>query len=247
MDTLQELVEHIELHFVEGINASFEKGLSPNDSFKGEPLIYELTSEYTRSPRFKSCVKAFVDHGLEFDDPLLLAVLLDDHIYLEHQLKSSPDAVTKRYTLRCAYTPFYEVTLLHICAEFNHVSCAKTLVSYGADVNVQAGITAEGFGGQTPIFHTVNQNGDQSADMRDYLLSQSADLHITLPGLVWGDGYEWETFIPAINPISYALMGLLPQMHRNPIVIANVVSQLMKQRYNIVYLPKNVPNKYLRE
>jgi len=247
MDTLQELVEYIELHSVEGINASFEKGLSPNDYFKGEPLIYELTSEYTRSPRFKSCVKAFVDHGLEFDDPLLLAVLLDDDLYLERQLKSSRDAVTKRYTLRCAYTPFYEVTLLHICAEFNHVSCARILVSYGADVNAPAGITEQGFGGQTPIFHTVNQNGDQSADMRDYLLSQSVDLQITVPGLLWGDGYEWETFIPAINPISYALMGLLPQMHRNSTVIANVVSQLIKQRYNIVYFPKNVPNKYLRE
>lgn len=245
MDILQELLEQIELHSVEGINTCFEKGISPNDHYKGEPLIYRLISEYTRSPRFKNCIKAFADHGLEFDDPLLLAVLLNDEKSVENQLKGNPHAVERRYTLRCAYTPLYEATLLHICSEFNHVACAKILMSYGANINVPAGITPQGFGGQTPIFHTVNQNGDQSAAIRNYLLSQSADLQVTVPGLIWGEGYDWETFIPAVNPISYAMMGLLPQMHRNQTVIANVVSQLMKQEHNIDYYPKNVPNKYL--
>jgi len=41
--------------------------------------------------------------------------------------------------------------------------------------------------------------------MLDFLLTKSADLLITVKGLVWGRGYEWETLIPAVNPISYAM------------------------------------------
>ncbi len=33
----------------------FSNGVDPNDYFRNEPHIYELISEYTRSPRFKDC------------------------------------------------------------------------------------------------------------------------------------------------------------------------------------------------
>ena len=174
MDYLQELIGYIELHSVEGIRECFSKGVNPKDSFKGEPLIYELTSEYTRTPRFKYCVKAFVDNGLEFEDKILLSVLLDDAKSLDTLLASNLSAISKEYTLRCAYTPLDRVTLLHICAAFNHVSCAEVLVQHDADINAEAGTDEYGFGGQTPVFHTVNQNTNQSAAMLEYLLSQLA-------------------------------------------------------------------------
>ena len=215
MDYLQKLIGDIEIHSVEGIKECLSNGVSPNDLFRGEPLIYELTSEYARGPKFKECVKAFVDHGLDFPDKILLSVLLDDAATLESHLDKDRNAVTKQYSLRCAYTPLYKASLLHICAEFNHLSCADVLVKCGADVNAKAGIDDYGFGGQTPIFHAVNQNLNQSAEMLNYLVSNSADLEITVAGLIWGKGYEWETLIPAVNPLSYAMMGLLPQMHRN--------------------------------
>jgi hypothetical protein len=82
--------------------------------------------------------------------------------------------------------------------------------------------------------------------MLDHLLSESIDLQITVNGLIWGKGYEWETLIPAVNPISYAMMGLLPQMHGNEITISKVVSLLLKAAYGIEYIPSNVPNKYLK-
>lgn len=247
MDYLQKIVEDIELHSVEGIKECFANGVNPNDHYKGEPLIYELTSEYGRGPKFKECVRAFVEHGLVFEDKILLSVLLDDAPVLDLQLKKDPEAVRRKFSLRCAYTPLYEASLLHICAEFNHVSCGEILVKHGADINARAGIDEHGFGGQTPIFHTVNQNQDQSRDMMNYLLSKSADLHITVAGLIWGKGYEWETLIPAVNPISYAMMGLIPQMHRKEIVISNTVSLLLKAAYGIEYLPQNVPCAYLRK
>jgi len=247
MDYLQKLIGEIELHSVEGIRECFANGVNPNDYFRNEPLIYELTSEYTRTSGFKDCVKAFMDYGLEFDDKFLLAVLSDDALSLDSQLSTNPEAMKKEYTLRCAYTPLYKASLLHICAEFNHLSCAEVLVKHGADINAKAGLDEYGFGGQTPIFHTVNQNSNHSADMLNYLLSKSADLQITVAGLIWGKSYEWETLIPAVNPISYAMMGLLPQIHRNEITISNIVSQLLNAAYGIDYAPQNVPCAYLKK
>ncbi|HEY6503546.1 MAG TPA: ankyrin repeat domain-containing protein [Chitinophagaceae bacterium] len=247
MNYLHKIIEQIELHDVEGIEDCFRHGVGPNDLYNNEPLLYELTSEYTRSPRFKDCVKAFVDHELKFDDEVLLSVLLNDAGKLHEQLTKYPDAVSKKYIFRCAYTPLHEATLMHICAEFNHVACAEILRKHGADVNARAGVDENGFGGQTPIFHTVNQNTNQSAGMMSFLLSHSADLTITVPGLIWGKGYEWETLIPSVNPVSYAMMGLLPQMHRNEITISKVVTTLLKQAYGIDYTPGNVPCAYLKK
>ena len=81
--------------------------------------------------------------------------------------------------------------------------------------------------------------------MLAYLLSKSADLTITVKGIIWGKSYPWETLIPAVNPISYAMMGLLPQMHRKEKTITNIVSLLLKAAYGVDYTPRNVPNKYL--
>lgn len=246
MNYLERIIGEIELHSIGGIKECFEHGGSPNDLYRGEPLIYELISEYTRTTRFRDCVKLFVDFGLEFEDKALLSVLLNDSISLERQLTIQPEIISRRYTLRSAYTPLYQATLMHICAEFNHVATAEVLTKYGADVNAKAGIDENGFGGQTPIYHTINQNSNNSIDMLNFLLAHSADLEITVPGIIWGKGYEWETLIPAVNPISYAMMGLLPQMHRNEIIISNIVATLLKHSFRIDYTPKNVPNAYLR-
>jgi len=137
--------------------------------------------------------------------------------------------------------------LLHICAEYNHLECAKILVKHGADINFTAGLDEYGFGGQTPIFHTVNQHANVCIDVMKYLIDESADLTLTVKGLVWGKGYQWETFIPAVNPISYAMIGLLPQFQRTEKQIYEVVSILLNARYGIEYHPVNVPNRYLKK
>src|SRR6187402_2547618 len=108
MNYLQKIIEDIETHSVEGIKECFANGIDPNMYYKGEPLIYELTSEYARGPRFKECVKAFVDHGLIFEDRTLFAVLSDDAEALDAELKSDPQAIEKKYSLRCAYTTLFD-------------------------------------------------------------------------------------------------------------------------------------------
>ncbi|MBP6237767.1 MAG: ankyrin repeat domain-containing protein [Saprospiraceae bacterium] len=246
MDYFNKIIIDIELHHVEGIRECFENGINPNDLFHGSPLIDEMITMYTRTPRFKECIKVFVDYGLKFEDPVLLAVLMDDSEMLDKLILQQPEIVIKRYSLKCTYTPLEDVTLLHICAEYNHVACARVLVKHKADINAVAGIDQYGFGGQTPIFHTVNSNNDHSAPMMHFLLDHGANLDVTVRGIIWGKSFDWETLVPYVNPISYAMMGLLPQMHRSEVVINNKVRLLLKERYDIEYPLKNVPNKYLK-
>lgn len=245
MDYHKDIIGQIELHNVEGIKRCFENGVSPNHLFRNEPLINELTSEYLRGPRFKKCVKVFVDFGLKDYDQVLLSVLLDDNKALLSAIELDNSIVHKRYTLRSTYTPLDRVTLLHICAEFNHVSCAEVLLQQGADVDAKARIDEHGFGGQTPIFHTVNQNMNQSKEMMNFLLKHGSDVSFIVKGIIWGKSYEWETLIPSVNPISYAMMGMLPQMHRNEKTISQIVTTLLHHQYGITYRPTNIPNKYL--
>jgi Ankyrin repeats (many copies) len=245
MDYLQKIIVDFECHSAEGIRECFANGIAPNQTNKGKPLIYELINMYARGPMFKECVKTFVDHGLEFSDKALLAVLLDDSKLLETELRGNGAILQKRYSLDCTFTPLHEASLLHICAEYNHLRCAKTLISQGADINSQAGVDANGFGGQTPIFHTVNQDANKSIDVLKFLVEQKADLSLTVKGLVWGKGYEWETFIPAVNPISYSMMGLLRQFQRTEAEIYEIVSILLKAQFGMEYYPSNIPNKYL--
>jgi ankyrin repeat protein len=245
MDYLQKIIIDFELHSVEGIRECFDNGISPNDTVNEKPLINELINMYSRGPLFKECVRAFVDYGLEFDDKVLLAVLLDDAASLDAQLLVSKESLTKKYSYDCTFTPLHEASLLHICAEYNHLSCAKILVKHGADINAKAGYDDNGFGGQTSIFHTVNQHLNRGIDVMNYLISQKADLSLTVKGLIWGKGYEWETFIPSVNPVSYAMMGLLRQFQRTEQQIYEIVSVLMKAAYHCDYKPSNIPNKYL--
>ncbi|ASU35543.1 hypothetical protein MuYL_3658 [Mucilaginibacter xinganensis] len=206
-----------------------------------------MVEMYTRTPRFKDCVKAFIDAGLEFDDGALLAVFVDDAEKLKELIDNDTSLIDKTWSLfNNTYTPLTGGTLLHFCAEYNCINCAKVLVENGADINARAALDEFGFGGHTPIFHTVNQNNNNSGAILNFLLQNKADVLITLDGLIWGKGYEWETFIPAVNPISYAMMGSLPQMHRDEKTVATVVSLLVKAGFGIHYTPVNVPNAYLK-
>ncbi len=243
MDSM-DLNTAVELHDIAGIKACLESKTG-NRKAGERPLIEILIGEYTRGVRFKECARVFLEKGHGLNDPIFEAVLLDDAVLLGKAIQENPEGIHNRYTLPCAYTPFLEASLLHICAEFNHFKCAALLIDFGLDINTPAGVDEYGFGGQTPIFHTVNQNTNQSKEMLEFCMERDADLDHTVRGLIWGKGYPWETFIPAVNPISYAMMGLLPQMHRREEVIAEVVAKLIKKRFGINYLPPNIPNKYL--
>lgn len=242
-----QLLYDIEVHSVEGIKKYFADGGSPNDVLPdGKPAFTLMVEMYSRGSRFKDCIRAFINAGLRFEDKALLAVLAHDAAKLDGLLATDNTITQKTYSLyNNTYTPLAGGTLMHFCAEYNSIDCARLLLQYGADINAKAAIDEHGFGGHTPIFHTVNQNGNNSIDMLHFLLDNKTDLTITVKGLIWGKGYEWETFIPAVNPVSYAMMGLLPQFHRKEKTITDVVSLLIEHAYGISYSPPNIPNAYL--
>jgi ankyrin repeat protein len=247
MPDYNQMLYSMEVHSVEGIQNYFSQGGNPNEVHDGVPLFTTMVEMYTRTPRFKDCVKVFVNAGLIFEHQSLLAIFLDEAQKLEEIIAVSVTILDERFSIfKNTYTPLSGATLLHFCAEYNAVNCAKTLIRHGADVNAKAGLDEYGFGGHTPIFHTVNQNNNNSMDMLNLLLEHSADLSITVKGLIWGKGYEWETWIPSVNPVSYCMMGLLPQMHRKETTIASISTLLVKKAYGVDYTPANVPCAYLK-
>ena len=246
MEPLQQLLIDFELHSVDGIHQKLANGIDPNGKVNGKPIFLELVNMYTRGPQFKECVKAFVDHGLVIEDEVLLAVLQDDETALKSLISQNPSLINKRYTLASTFTPLKEASLLHICVEYNHIQCAKALVDAGIDINIRAGTDDKGFGAHSPVFHAVNQHDNHNIECLKFLLDKKADLSITVKGLIWGEGYDWETFIPSVNPISYSMMGLLRQFQRKEEKIYEVVSLLVKAQYGLDYLPLNIPNKYLQ-
>jgi ankyrin repeat protein len=53
------------------------------------------------------------------------------------------------------WTPIDGTTLLHLAIDFHEREIFDWLLAHGADVDARATVDAEGFGGQTPLFHGV--------------------------------------------------------------------------------------------
>lgn len=246
MDHIQQAMDAMEVLDPVKLQAAFSAGADPNMEWKGTSLGEQLVNMYLRGPGFTDCVRVMVNHGWRVDDAALKAVFLDDDAGLAMEVAKDPAVIHRTYTYPCAFTPLLQASLLHLCAEYNLPRCAKVLLDAGADVDNRAGVDLHGFGGQTPIFHTVNQHNNACLPMMQLLISHGADLHYTVAGLIWGKGYPWETFVPSVNPISYAMMGLLRQFQRTEEQIYQIVQVLMQAGYDIRYQPANVPNKYLR-
>ena len=234
------LVEAFELHSAKGIRECLSKGTSPTALIDGKRPVDILIEMYTRSPQFAPCLRALLDGGATVGDPLLEAVLLDD----ETALRKVGD-LSRALSPLCAYTSCDGVSALHICAEFNSVRCAKALLDAGADVNAPAAVDADGLGGQTPLFHAVNSNGNYCRPMMELLVQAGADLDVRLKGLVWGKTMPWETVLFDVTLFSYVQCGLYRQFHRREEDVYSNLTYLYQKRYGTAAAVRNVPNQYL--
>lgn len=239
------LMGGFECHDTNEIRQALATGLSPTELINGKRPIDWLIEMYLRGPGFADCVRVMLDAGATVGDPLLEAVLLDDHKSLQRILNSKPSESRRRLRLECAFTPLKGVTALHVCAEYNSVRCAKTLIAHGANVNAKASRDADNMGGHTPIFHTVCQHNNYCRPMLELLLKAGANLKVLVPGFVWGAGFEWETAIFEVTPISYAQCGLYRQFQRKDIDVFKNVALLYERKYGKKPSIKNVPNAYL--
>jgi ankyrin repeat protein len=242
-----ELLAAIELHSIEKLRALIDGGLDPRVPVREKSPVTWLTEMYTRSDRFASCLGLLLDAGATLDDAALVPVLLDDAGALEHGIRQTPMLLAHRTTMACAFTPLKGASLLHVAAEFGHLRAARVLLAHGADVNARASVDDNGLNGQTPLFHTVNAHGTRSHAMLRLLLDAGARTDLRLAGITWGEGFAWETTCFDVTPISYAQLGLLPQMHRRERDIYDSIMLMLSAAGRPVPPLANVPNRYLTE
>ncbi len=200
---------------------------------------------YLRSSKFRDCLQVTLNAGATIDDPVLKAVLLDDAVALRRLTKAPGFRPNRKFNLACTFTPLKGVTALHICAEYNSLRCAAVLLKAGANVNARAGGDVNGFGGHTPIFHTVNSHRNYARPMMELLAKSGAKLDLRLKGLVWGSGFEWETKLFDITLLTYTQCGLHRQFQRTEEDIYSNIAYLYKKLSGASAPIANVPNRYL--
>jgi hypothetical protein len=241
-----ELLVAFELHSAEQIRAVLDAGFDPRSPIRGKSPVNWLTEMYSRSDRFPECLQLLLDRGAVLDDPVVAPVLLDDAEALSAAVRADPLLLEHRTTMISAFTPLVGASLLHVAAEYGNVNAARVLLEMGAEVDARAAVDEYGLNGHTPLFHTVNSNGNRSEPILHQLLDAGARSDVHLAGITWGKGFEWETTCFDVTPISYAQLGLLPQMHRSEgDVYANVRSLLEASGRTVPPLD-NVPNRYLK-
>jgi ankyrin repeat protein len=156
-------------------------------------LVQMLVCTYSRDAEGKhACLQVFADAGFEFPDTAPMAVhrgrndLLDailrrepsvlNRCFAESEVFPKELGIKERDGLHCA--PLDGATLLHMAVEFQDVALAEWLIDHGADVNAKSAIDADGFGGQTPLFHTTVVLGNKDDRLARLLLSRGADPNV---------------------------------------------------------------------
>jgi ankyrin repeat protein len=179
-------------------------------------------------------------------DPVIVPVLLDDAAAVRAAARTDPSLLSHRTTMASSFTPLVEASPLHVAAEYGNLNAARALVELGADVNATAAADKHGLNGQTPLFHTVNSNANRSEPVLRLLLGAGADVGVRLAGITWGQGFEWETTFFDVTPVSYAQLGLMPQVHRRERDIYANIRLLLEAAGRPVPPLANVPNRYLQ-
>ncbi|MDR7272381.1 ankyrin repeat protein [Pelomonas saccharophila] len=242
----ERLLSAFETHDVDEIRAVLDAGFDAASSIDGVSVVNQLLEMYFRSDRFPACLQLLLERGGVLDDPSLAPVLLNDAGALTAAVAAHPALLRHRTQMRCTFTPLDGATLLHVAAEYGHVAVTERLLALGADPDAAAAVDADGLNGQTPLFHTVNSNANRSAPVMRLLLAAGARADVRLRGITWGRGFDWETVCYDVTPLSYAQLGLLPQMHRAEAdVYANIAELLAAQQRPAPRLA-NVPNRYLQ-
>jgi hypothetical protein len=242
----QDLLSAFDGHDIERVRAALDAGADPCSPIRGKLPVNRLLEEYTRSDRLGDCLRLLFERGAVLEDPVVAPVLLDDADGIKSAIRTKPSLLEHRTTLVSAFTSLVGVSLLHVAAEYGNLSAVRALIEAGADVNATAAVDDHGLNGHTPLFHTVNSIANRSAPIMRLLLAAGAKTDVRLAGIDWGKGYAWETTFFDVTPISYAQMGLLPQVHTSERDIYANIGLLLEAAGRKVPRLDNVPNRYLQ-
>jgi ankyrin repeat protein len=240
-----ELLTAFEIHSADRIRTVLDDGFDVRSKIDGKTPVNILIEMYFRSDRFPDCLRLLLERGAVLDDPKLAPVLLNDPEALAAAVHKDPGLLKHRTTMVCAFTPLSGASLLHVAAEYGHLQVARKLIELGTDVDARATSDSFGFGGQTPLFHTVNSNANRSEPVMRLLIEAGARADVFLPGITWGKGFEWETECFDVTPVSYAQLGLLRQFQRSEEDIYGNIRTLLQALSRELPPLKNIPNRYL--
>jgi ankyrin repeat protein len=136
-----------------------------------------------------ACLEIFAQHGFALPNTPCMAFHRGRIDILEQHLKRDPGLLGRRFTEAEIFppelglkpgdglhvTPVAGTTLLHLAIEYDELEIATWLLSRGADLNAPAAIDADGFGGHTPLFHSVVTLGARDATKASLLLKHGAN------------------------------------------------------------------------
>jgi hypothetical protein len=158
-----------------GLSLLFELGAEFADKHgNGLAPVALLLQTYSRWPRGKhECLDLVVGRGIVLPDTPTMAVHRGRIDLLEGHLVRDPQLLTRTFSHEEIYppelgcgtdhsfglhgTPLAGTTLLHMCVDFDEIEIARWLLhsDRGMNVDAQAEIDAEGFGGHTALFGCV--------------------------------------------------------------------------------------------
>jgi hypothetical protein len=192
-----------------------EHGANPNNA--DHPL--ELVSHnYSRSAQQRACLGILIEGGIHYEDTPVIDMHRGRLDLVEGRLRKDPDLVHAHFpNLTKKGQPvggswggalLARTTLLHACAEYGELDCARLALKCGADVNARALADDEGYGDQTPIFHAVTAFDNIAFAVLKWLIENGADVNtsarLRIPTF-WCDMERGEVLMKDVTPLTYAL------------------------------------------
>ncbi|MCZ7649350.1 MAG: ankyrin repeat domain-containing protein [Planctomycetota bacterium] len=155
----------------------------------GNPLAMLLCTYARHATGKQACLEVLAAHGMAMPDTPMLALHRGRMDLLEAHLQREPAALNRLFSEAEIFppelgvkpgdglclTPMDGITLLHAAVEFHDEAAAAWLLERGADPNARSAVNAEGFGGYTPLFHTVVTMGAHTPALAQRLLAHGAD------------------------------------------------------------------------
>ena len=168
----------------DGLRFLLEHGADPNYRDGDGSALDMVLNTYQHEHR-EECLELLVQAGARCTDCAEMDILRGRIEPLRARLAGDPGLVDAHSGFRqegetgfggfFGGAPLHRPTLLHICAEYGTLEAARVLIAAGADVNRRAQPDREGFGNQTPVFHTVTSNWNRSFEVLRLLLENGAD------------------------------------------------------------------------
>ena len=155
----------------------------------GTPVEMVLATYSRNAAGRQACLEVFAEMGVALPDTPPMALHRGRLDLLEASLRQDPALLARHFSESEIYppelglkpgrglhvTPVAGASLLHLAVEYDDLPTATWLLDQGADPNLRAAVDDEGFGGHSPLFHTVVTLGRRDDRFARLLLARGAD------------------------------------------------------------------------